>query len=175
MNNAWPKIEKEIQTDIIDDMTMVCETIRAMRNLRVEAHVAPSQKVDTFVLEAQDNKSLDLLNNNIASIRLLAKAENISFMKKGDAKPHKSLATVLDKVQIYLPVGDLLDIDKELTRLEQEEKKLEQDIVKNKNKLSNKQFVERAPKEVIEKTTNDLAENEKKLSRIHENIENLAN
>ena len=175
MNNAWPKIEKQIDTGIIEDMSMVCESIRAMRNLRVEAHVAPSQKVNAFVLEVQDERSFAVLNTNIASVKLLAKADNIVFMKKGEAKPQKSLATVLDTVQIYLPVGDLLDLDKELARLKTEVKKLEADIAKNKAKLTNKQFVERAPKEIIEKTNNDLAENEKKLARIQLNIENLTN
>ena len=90
-------------------------------------------------------------------------------------KPQKSLASVLDDVQIYLPVGDLLDVDKEIQRLNNDLSKIEKDIEKGKAKLANPQFIERAPEEVIRKEKETLADNETKRERIKENLSSLKN
>ena len=85
----------------------------------------------------------------------------------------ESLASVLDDVQVYLPVGDLLDVDKEIQRLKNDLSKIDRDIEKGKAKLANPQFVERAPEEVIQKEKASLADNEAKRERIRENLSSL--
>ena len=95
------------------------------------------------------------------------------FTSDPEAKPAKSLASVLDDVQVYLPVGDLLDVDKEIQRLKNDIAKLEKDIEKSKTKLANKQFVERAPADVIAKEKTNLSDNETKARRLKENLSSL--
>ena len=104
-----------------------------------------------------------------------ADREKVTFTEEGAAKPERSLASVLDDVQVYLPVGDLLDVDKEIQRLKNDIAKLEKDIEKSKIKLANKQFVERAPAEVIDKEKGNLADNETKAQRMKENLSSLTN
>ena len=81
---------------------------------------------------------------------------------------------MLDDVQIYLPVGDLLDIEKEIQRLRSDLEKLEKDINKSKAKLANPQFVERAPEEIIAKERDNLAFYEAKKDRLLQNLNSLA-
>ena len=81
---------------------------------------------------------------------------------------------MLDGAQIYLPVGELLDVDKEMQRLRNDLAKLEKDIEKSKAKLANEKFVERAPAEVIEKEKNTLADNEAKAARTKANLASLS-
>ena len=81
---------------------------------------------------------------------------------------------MLDGAQIYLPVGELLDVEKEMQRLRNDLAKLEKDIEKSKAKLANEKFVERAPAEVIEKEKNTLADNEAKAARMKANLASLS-
>ena len=154
-------------------MDLVREVIRSVRNLRAEARIAPQQQIPRAVLSVHNDGKLALIRSSEALITLLTKAEKLEIMDRSAEKPQKSLASVLDDVQVYLPVGDLLDVDKEIQRLKNDLSKIDRDIEKGKAKLANPQFVERAPEEVIQKEKASLADNEAKRERIRENLSSL--
>lgn len=167
-----PRLEK-INEAVIWDMDLVREVIRSVRNLRAEARIAPQQQIPRAVLSVHNDEKLALIRSSEALITLLTKAEKLEIMDRSAEKPQKSLASVLDDVQVYLPVGDLLDVDKEIQRLKNDLSKIDRDIEKGKAKLANPQFVERAPEEVIQKEKASLADNEAKRERIRENLSSL--
>jgi len=167
-----PRLEK-IDEAVIWDMDLVREVIRSVRNLRAEARIAPQQQIPRAVLSVHNDGKLALIRSSEALITLLTKAEKLEIMDRSAEKPQKSLASVLDDVQVYLPVGDLLDVDKEIQRLKNDLSKIDRDIEKGKAKLANPQFVERAPEEVIQKEKASLADNEAKRERIRENLSSL--
>ena len=169
-----PRLEK-IDEAVIRDMDLVREVIRSVRNLRAEARIAPQQQIPRAVLSVHNDEKLALIRSSEALIKLLTKAEKLEIMDSSADKPQKSLASVLDDVQIYLPVGDLLDVDKEIQRLNNDLSKIEKDIEKGKAKVANPQFIERAPEEVIRKEKETLADNETKRERIKENLSSLKN
>ncbi len=171
MKNQWPKPRME-NTDAgaVADMKFVQEIIRAVRNLRAEARIAPSQQIPSAVLSIHDEGKLALVKENERQIKLLAKIGEIVISTD---KPEKSLATVLDDVQIYLPVGELLDVEKEIRRLKADLAKLDKDIAKCSGKLANENFISRAPAEVIEKEKAELAENNDRKVRMLENLKSL--
>ena len=175
MRSGWPKPRlAEIDEKVIADMNFVQETIRAVRNLRAEARIAPQQTIPGVTLAVHDAAKLALLKECEKQLKLLTKVETVTFAGEGDGKPEKSLASVLDGAQIYLPVGELLDVEKEMQRLRNDLAKLEKDIEKSKAKLANEKFVERAPAEVIEKEKNTLADNETKAARMKANLASLS-
>lgn len=175
MRSGWPKPRlPETDENVIAAMDFVQETIRAVRNLRAEARIAPQQTIPGVTFAVQDEAKLALLRECEKQIMLLTKTETVTFAACDGAKPEKSLATVLDGVQIYLPVGELLDVEKEMQRLRNDLVKLEKDIEKSRAKLANEKFVERAPAEVIEKEKNTLADNEAKAARTKANLASLA-
>ena len=165
MRSGWPKWPKpriaEIDEKVIADMNFVQETIRAVRNLRAEARIAPQQTIPGVTLAVHDAVKLALLKECEKQLKLLTKVEAVTF-------------AVLDGAQIYLPVGELLDVEKEMQRLRNDLAKLEKDIEKSKAKLANEKFVERAPAEVIEKEKNTLADNEAKAARMKANLASLS-
>ncbi len=172
MKNAWPKpCLKNTDVRSITDMKFVQEIIRAGRNLRAEARIAPSQQIPRVVLNVHDEAKLALVMENEQQIKLLAKIGEIVISTD---KQEKSLATVLDDVQIYLPVGELLDVEKEIQRLKADLAKLDKDIAKCSGKLANENFINRAPAEVIEKEKAELAENNNRKERMIENLKSLA-
>ena len=167
-----PRLDK-VDGDVISDMDLVREVIRSVRNLRAEARIAPQQQIPRAVISVHNDKKLALIRSSESQITLLTKVEKIEIIDNSAGKPQKSLASVLDDVQIYLPVGDLLDVDKEIQRLKNDLSKIDKDIEKGMAKLANPQFVERAPEEVIQKEKVSLADNEAKRERIRENLSSL--
>ena len=173
-HTSWPKPRLEsIDEKIISDMNFVQDIVRTVRNLRAEARISPQQAIPRVVFAVHNSDKLSLLKETETQIKLLTKVENIELSSESACKPERSLATVLDDIQVYLPVGDLLDVDKEVLRLKNDLCKLEKDIEKSRTKLSNANFVERAPEEVIEKEKATLSDNEAKKERITENLRSL--
>ncbi len=172
MKNSWPKARPEtLDEKAASDMKFVQEIIRTIRSLRAEARIAPSQQIPRVEITVHDDAKLALVKENERQILLLTRVEAIVV---SESKPEKSLASVLDDVQIYLPVGDLLDVEKEIQRLKADLAKLEKDIAKSSGKLANQNFINRAPAEVIEKEKTELAENSAKKERMLENLKSLA-
>lgn len=171
----WPEPRlASIDGNVIGDMDFVRQVVRSIRNLRAEARIAPQQAVPEAVVSVHAADKLELLQKCCKQIKLLTKVETVEFTEEGKAKPERCLASVLDGVQVYLPVGELLDVEKEVQRLQNELAKLEKDIEKGKAKLANKQFIDRAPAEVIEKEKNTLSDNEAKAFRTKENLKSLS-
>ena len=153
---ARSRLEK-IDEAVIRDMDLVREVIRSVQEPQgrgADSTAAADTKGGTVGPQRRA-----LIRSSEALIKLLTKAEKLEIMDSSADKPQKSLASVLDDVQIYLPVGDLLDVDKEIQRLNNDLSKIEKDIEKGKAKLANPQFIERAP-EVIRKEKETLADNE---------------
>lgn len=174
-HSSWPAPRVTVDEKVIAEMDFIQDVVRAVRNLRAEARIAPQQMIPGVTLAVHSKEKLALLKECEKQIELLTKVEKVTFTEEGAAKPERSLASVLDDVQVYLPVGDLLDVDKEIQRLKNDIAKLEKDIEKSKIKLANKQFVERAPAEVIDKEKGNLADNETKAQRMKENLSSLTN
>ena len=171
---SWPKPRVEVDDKVLQEMGFVQELIRSIRNLRAEAHIPPQQQIPEVTLIVHSPEKLALIRKCEKQICLLTKVETISLYENLSEKPQKSLASVLDDLQVYLPVGALLDVEKEVLRLKNDLGKLEKDIEKSRKKLANEQFVERAPAEVIEKERNTLADNETRALRMKENLKSLA-
>ncbi len=98
-------------------MDLIREVIRSVRNLRAEAHIAPQQVIPRAVISVHNAEKLALIRSSESQITLLTKVDRIEIIDRDAQKPQRSLASVLDDVQVYLPVGDLLDVEKEIQRL----------------------------------------------------------
>lgn len=171
---SWPvqRLDK-IDEKIIDDMNFIQNVVRTMRNLRAEARISPQQAIPKVFLSVHNEDKRLILHDADSQMCLLAKVNAVEVTDKDSIKPKQSLAAVLDDIQVYMPVGDLLDVEKEVARLKSDLLKLEADIEKSAKKLANPQFVQRAPEEVIAKENSALADALAKKSRITENLASL--
>ena len=86
----------------------------------------------------------------------------------------KESTVVTAAAEIYIPLGDLIDYDKEIERLQKEKASLEKEIARSKGMLGNPGFVSRAPENVVSAERDRLAVNEEKLAKILSNIQALA-
>jgi valyl-tRNA synthetase len=164
---AFPETDESLISDASEaEMNSVMDAIRAVRNLRAEVGAAPGKKVDAVIV----TEAVELFQANAVGLQSLARVENLTVTGKGipDAEKSQYLASHGPGFDVYLPVAGLVDIEKELARIDSELKSIEKDLARSTGKLSNEQFVSKAPPEVIEKERRIAAELEDKKAKLEE-------
>jgi valyl-tRNA synthetase len=143
-------------------MGVVMEVTRALRNLRAELGVPPSQRVEASVVGV--NGELEA-----GYVESLARATLRRERPEG-----KTIAALAGGLEILLPVAGLVDMERERERLQSELAGLDKDLARVNGKLGNPQFVERAPREVVEKEQRILSELEEKKAKLAERLRTVA-
>ncbi len=123
----------------------VKEIIQAVRAVKTEVGCLPSKKVELFIV----SDARRLIHANEASILKLAGASAIRFIESSENLP-KVVSKVCDIAQIYIPLGELVDFEKEKARLEGECERILGEIARAEGKLNNQNFLLKAPKKLVE-------------------------
>ena len=121
------------------------EAIRAVRNIRAEMNVPPSKKAQLVIV----TKQADLFENKVSMLQKLAFASDVIVTDSRDKIPSNAVSVVTADAEIFIPMSDLVDFEKELIRLNKEKEKLESEISRAESKLSNQGFVAKAPESLI--------------------------
>ncbi len=130
----------------VKDIEPVKEIIKTVRNIKVKVGAAPSKKVTLYV--KTDNKKP--VKNGTVYITKLAGVEKIEFVENKISLDEKTVSQVIDGAELFIPLGELVDLGKELERLEGELKNIEGEIARASGKLSNNGFLEKAPKSLVD-------------------------
>jgi len=147
LNAAWPEFEDStIDHAAIDDMDWVIRLISTVRRVRGDMNVPPGAFIHMLLRGASED-NLKRLDTHLDIIKRLARLESIT-PHDGDA-PQGSIQDVVDEATIILPLADVIDMDQERARLKKEIEKVEVEIEKIKKKLSNENFLQKAPEEVV--------------------------
>lgn len=152
--STWPKFdEKYLNTHAEQEIELIMEAIGSIRNLRVELDVPPAKK-SALVIQA-DDQTFDTIQKHARHFEALARVEKIS---KIDPTFDKSDAgtVVLNNIEFFIPMADLIDKEKEKQRLDKELQRLEGLEKAIRGKLSNKNFVEKAKPNIVEAERNKL-------------------
>ncbi len=149
----------------------IMDIIKSVRNIKAETGAAPSAKVDMLVVTT--NKKA--IENGSAYIRKLANVGEIKFVENKEAIEEKVVSKILDGVEIYIPLGELVDYDKELARLKGELEKTENEIKRAEGKLNNQGFVAKAPKALIDGEKAKLTKFTEIKEKIIKSIQELQN
>ncbi len=149
----------------------IMDIIKSVRNIKAETGAAPSAKVDMFVVTT--NKKA--IENGSAYIRKLANVGEIRFVESKESIEEKVVSKILDGVEIYIPLGELVDYDKELARLKGELEKTENEISRAEGKLNNQGFVAKAPKALIDGEKAKLTKFTEIREKIIKSIQELQN
>ena len=166
----WVEVENfdEISEN---QMNVIMEVIKVIRNLKNEVGVEPRKKSEV-ILKISDEKLLEILKSNVNYISELAAAEPVKFSTE---KPEHALAGVAEGVEIFLPLKNLIDTEKEISRLTKELEKLRKGISATENKLKNEKFLSKAPAEVVKSEKEKLSAATEKISSVESRIEQLKN
>lgn len=147
---SWPEFSKEeIDSDAQKQMGTIMDVIKVIRNLRGEMNVPPSKKAD-MVLLAADDEYLRILENGQSYIKGLAGGESITINRVGQfTLEEEVVSAVVTGVEIYLPLKGLIDLEKEIARIEKELVNLDKEIGRLEGKLNNQGFLAKAPADVV--------------------------
>ncbi|MBR2179113.1 MAG: valine--tRNA ligase [Selenomonadaceae bacterium] len=150
-------------------MSAIMETIKTIRNLRAEVGVQP-KKQSTVVLHITDTTLEEVIKLNEIYLNKLAAAEPIKFLKSEDSKPEHALSGVVEGIEIFLPLAGLIDVEKEVARLQKELDKLKKSIESTQSKLNNERFISKAPEAVVKAERDKLAAAEEKIKALEARI-----
>ena len=145
------------------DFEMVMNAIRAVRSRRAEMNVPPSRKAHLFITTDRQ----DAFRSGEIYITKLAYAEQITISSEQPADAEKMVSAVTEEAKLFMPMAELIDLDKERARLEKELEKARKNYEGQMRKLSNENFVSRAPEAVVQ-TERERAE---KARALVENLE----
>ncbi len=151
------------------DFEVVRKIITGIRSLRAEYKIEPIKKLDAYISAGEKEK---ILQQNTEIIKALARLENLQISKVID-KPSNSIGFVESGIEVYIDLAGAVDVEKEKPRLEKEVAEIIKYVSGLENKLSNKDFVQNAPKAVVEKEKEKLSEAKSKLKKLEEQLQNL--
>ncbi|HAS54980.1 MAG TPA: hypothetical protein DCS42_13110 [Nitrospiraceae bacterium] len=172
MISAYPQAdEKLLNAGAEQDMQMVMDAISAIRNIRGEMNIPPSSQISA-IIKVEDRELGEHLEKNAGYVRTLARLAELRIGEK-EAKPQGAAAGVIKGAEVYVPLEGVLDLGQERDRLGKELERIEKDLALFTKKLSNRDFVERAPKAVVEKDTAKLEELKAKREKLEQNVKML--
>lgn len=168
----FPKADMSlIDNDINYSMSLIQKTITAIRNLRKQVNIPLGKEVD-ISLKVSEESQIQLYNNYRGYVSKLAKVSDLKVsidMKR----PDSSLVAVVEDVQIFMPLGGLVDLYVEKNKLLKQKDKLEKELNMIENKLKNEKFISNAKQDVIDKEKEKQSEVSAKLNTVTEVLKSL--
>lgn len=175
MLSAFPKVDKEfINVEIEEELEWLKSAIQAIRTIRSEMSISPAKQIPLLIKNVTPELQ-KRIEKHQHTLRSLSKITHIQYVNP-EEKPPIAATAVLGELELLIPMADLIDKDAELSRLAKEIAKLEKDISLADGKLTNPQFTDKAPAEIIAKEQEKLAaaqQAKEKLMQHKKHIEQL--
>ncbi|MEA4897327.1 MAG: valine--tRNA ligase [Christensenellaceae bacterium] len=168
----WPEVCAAL--DFEDDavkMEGIMEVVRAVRNLRAEMNVSPGKRA-TLILRAREGWA-EALSGAEIWFRRLAGASELRLIAASDASPDKAASAATAACELFVPLGELVDLDKELARLAKDRQAMEKEIARATGMLANEGFLKKAPPVLVETEREKLEANRQVLESLKARMDEL--
>lgn len=152
-----------------EKMNLIMDGIRNVRNVRAEMNVPPSKKVKIIIVPTDDKRPA--MEDGKEYFKSLASASEVEIQDNKDGIPEDAVSVVIDGVELFIPLDELVDFEKEKERLNKERDKALAEIKRVEGKLNNPGFVNKAPAKLVEE---EKAKKEKFEEILHTIEERLA-
>ena len=150
MISEWPVYDEALNSAADEaKMNIIMDAIRSTRNIRAEMNVPPSRKAKMIFAAAGETERATLLEGT-SFFQRLAGASEVMVQADRAGIPSDAVGTVIAGAEIFIPLDELIDIEKEIERLNKEKANLEGELKRVEGKLNNEGFVAKAPAKVIE-------------------------
>ncbi len=160
----FPQEEKEIE--------LIKTAVKGIRNLRSEMNVPPSKKAFVYVV-TEEKEVEQTFNNSLVFFKTLGLASDVVVQGDKSGIADDAVSVIFEGGTVYMPFADLVNIEKEIERLKGEQAKLQKEVERVVNKLSNEKFVSKAPENIINAEKEKQAKYENMLKLVEEQLENL--
>ncbi len=169
MISKWVKADDALRFSAEEEeMERIMSAIKAVRNRRAEMNVAPSKKAKIFIETAY----ADTFEKGKVFFERLASASEVEVGAKFDDRDD-AVSIITESARMYIPMAELVDFQAEIARLQREKAGVEKELAMVNGKLSNENFVSKAPAAVVEGQRQAKARLEEKLALLDESLQNL--
>lgn len=178
MIENWPQTKESANQKNGINFDLIKEIIISIRNGRLENNIDPKKKIKVIIdvknqEESSGAKTKELISSQECIIKSLRTGiDKLEIVSSGE-KIENAIQRTVGGINIYIPLEGLIDTTKEKAKAEKEIAKTESFISALKSRLKNKEFVSKAPKQIIDQQKELLAEAETKLAQIKNHIENF--
>ena len=174
MLSDWPKVDDAMNfPQEAHEMEGVMDVIRAVRNLRAEMNVSVGRRAH-LIVRPKAGWEYAMAGAGEYFGRL-AWASGMQLLAQDEEAPAKTVSAVSEAAELFIPLGDLVDVAKETARLTKERDSVQRDIERGEAKLNNPGFTGKAPAQLVEQEREKLAVARDKLAKLNARIEDLAN
>ena len=168
--SEWPTVKEALYfPSEAADMELIKGALRAIRNTRSEMNIPPSKRAKVFVVTEKE----DVFRHGTVFFEKLAGASEVIVSPTKDNVPENSVSCVVEAAQLFMPLDDLVDREKELARLTKEKENLEKEIKRVEGKLANPGFIGKAPADVVEAERKKGEKYKEMLEKVLESMENF--
>jgi len=166
----YPKTAAD-QLDDTDEINWLKSIITECRSMRSNLNISPNKPMSVLILNATE-KDKKLLEKYKPYLAQMAKIADIDFIEDNNDLP-MCASCFIDPMTIYVPLKGLINLDAEIDRNEKSQKKCETEIEKLEKKLNNKNYIAKAPADVVEKSKQELEDLKTHLQQIIQHLTNL--
>ena len=171
MVSSWPVMANElVDKNTESDMELLKDMVTAIRSIRSRMNVPPLKIAELIVRCSEDKETF--IKNHLALLQALTKIDKPKF-GKSIKKPDQSATAVVHGMELYIPLGGLVDLNQERERMEKREAEIQKLISGINGKLSNENFVNRAPDHVVNHERSKLDSLTEELEKVTTNLETL--
>ena len=170
MCQSWPEFSETLnfQEDEAEIET-IKEAVRSIRNVRTNMNVAPSRKAMTYVV-TENKRVRKTFEHSKVFFATLAYASDVIIQSDKTGIADDAVTVAIPDAVIHIPFADLVDIAKEIERLEKEKQKWEAEIRRSTGMLNNERFTSKAPAEKVEEEREKLQRNTQLLQQVTERL-----
>ena len=165
--SPWPESGVYKYDEDVEKISILREAIRGIRNAKAEMDIEPFRKSKLYLL-TDDGARADVYDELKAHFANLANCTAIERIPDRDAVSDDVISVVVEKAELFLPMKDLVDYDKEAQRLKKDMEKTEAEIERAEKKLANENFVSKAKPEVVQKERDKLETHKENLKNLKE-------
>ncbi|NLG25590.1 MAG: class I tRNA ligase family protein, partial [Clostridiales bacterium] len=172
MVSAWPGGDGlPSYADDARRMEGIMEAVRAVRNLRAEMKVSPGRRA-RLIVRPREGWQGAMAAAESYFVRL-ASASAVELLPGGAPAPDKAASAVCAACELYVPLGELVDVAKELARLGKDRESVEKDVARVEGKLNNPGFLAKAPEALVAAEREKLVSQREVLRSLDSRIEEL--
>ncbi|EGQ1595385.1 valine--tRNA ligase [Staphylococcus pseudintermedius] len=172
VTSAWPTVDASLVFEESKDvMEQLVEIIKAVRQSRLEVNTPLSKEIP-IKIQAKNETIQQLLKTNQHYLERFCNPSTLEIEPQIDI-PDKAMTTVVAAGEVILPIEGLIDMDKELERLEKDLQKWQKELDRVNKKLSNENFVNKAPEHVINEEKEKQVKYQEKYDGVKARIEQL--
>ena len=173
MISNWPVYKEEFSFPVEENaIETIKEAVRGIRNTRTSMNVAPSRKAKVYVVSAEESLR-GIFENGRVFFAALGYASEVIVQDNKNGIDSDAVSVVIPNGTIYMPFAELVDIAKEIERLENEEKRLNGELARVNGMLSNERFVSKAPAAKLQEEKDKLEKYTQMMEQVQERLSHL--